>query len=67
MSHLKHAVFVGGAWLAFKKMDDLPEPAQAFLHAAMRRNQCGVPAFAAGIPLSKHLAYKLDTWSVLTP
>ena len=55
-------VFVAGSWVAFKKMDDLPESAQAFLHAAMRRNRLGVPAIATGIPLSKHIAYKLDTW-----
>lgn len=45
-------------------MDDLPESAQAFLHDAMRRNRLGVPAIATGIPLSKHIAYKLDTWWV---
>ena len=45
-------------------MDDLPESAQAFLHATMRRNRLGVPAIANGIPLSKHVAYKLDTWWV---
>ena len=56
------AGFVAGCWITYKKMDDLPEPAQVFLHAVMRRNQQGVPAIASTIPLSKHIAYKLDTW-----
>ena len=44
------------------KMDSLPEPAQVFLHAVLRRDQPRAPALATGIPLSKHVAYKLDTW-----
>lgn len=54
--------FVASCWLAYKRMDDLPEPVQVFLHALMRRRQSGAPAIATSIPLSKHIAYKLDTW-----
>lgn len=56
------AAFISGSWLVVRKMDDLPESAQTFLHAAMRHSRPGMPAIAVGIPLSKHVAYKLDTW-----
>ena len=55
--------FVAMIWLAYKRMDNLPEVVQSFLHAEMRRNHCKkAPAIATSIPLSKHVHYKLDTW-----
>jgi hypothetical protein len=45
--------------MVYKKMDDLPAPIQVFVHGALRRGQ---PDIATTIPLSKHIAYKLDTW-----
>jgi len=58
------AGFVVGSWMVYKNLDDLPAPIQVFVHGAMRRGQ---PDIATTIPLSKHIAYKLDTWCLFRP
>ena len=56
------AGFILFSWLVFKRLDYLPEQVQTFLHTLLRHDHHVKSAIYTGVPLSKHLAYRLDTW-----